>query len=51
VPTQTPQVLGIIADGVYPRLLADSARKVALEKSLPRHSQPKPIQRSRNVLM
>jgi DUF1009 family protein len=33
VPTQTPQVLGIIAgDGVYPRLLADSARKAGVGK-------------------
>jgi DUF1009 family protein len=33
VPTQTPQVLGIIAgNGVYPRLLADSARKAGVGK-------------------
>jgi len=33
VPTLTPQVLGIIAgNGAYPRLLADSARKVGVKK-------------------
>ena len=33
MPTQTPQVLGIIAgNGVYPRLLADSARKAGVGK-------------------